>query len=143
MQQYFAHRLNGTDYSDKDVDEFASSCISPSFTHVQILPTLNDSSFKVEFLFYSYFLSIDPVGPLIDGTLVINGRCVSSSYGPATCIIEYSDGNKTSYNFEEVIRVAPWDMIFCSSEDKDIASRYENEHATFSIPINIGEFFFF
>lgn len=141
MQQYFAHRLNGTDYSDKDVDEFTSSCISPSFTHVQILPTLNDSSFKVEFLFYSYFLSIDPVGPLIDGTLVINGRCVSSSYGPATCIIEYSDGNKTSYNFEEVIRVAPWDMIFSSSEDKDIASRDGNEHATFSIPINIGEFF--
>ena len=40
-------------------------------------------------LFY-FYIELEPIGPMIDGDLVLTGTSIHNKYGPAFCTIEYA-----------------------------------------------------
>ena len=78
------------------------------------------------------YLLLDPVGPVIDGNMVLQGS-VPGSLSPVICIIEFAADHDES--FRVIGRVMPWDMIFSTNDNS------EEIDPTFVIPIALGEDF--
>jgi hypothetical protein len=71
------------------------------------LPTV-----MVDFQLFYHFLDIDPLGPMIDGDLVIQGSLTDVTYGPVLTVVEAENDGE----IEEIAFVPPSRMIITSPE---------------------------
>jgi hypothetical protein len=79
------------------------------------------------------YIQLDPIGPVIDNRLVLQGSCITNDFGPALCRVQCAADHDEE--FSDVALVYPWDMIFHRAEDSDEGEE-ENRH-TFIVPISL------
>jgi len=77
-------------------------------------------------VFYLY-IELDPIGPMIDGSLVLSGTAISDKQAPAFCTIEYAANN---HDYKEIGLVAPWAFMLSSGAQKPLH---------FTIPISLPD----
>lgn len=75
------------------------------------------------------YIRLEPVGPLIDGNLVLSGVTHSASIGPVLATVEFAADHEEE--FSEVSRVMPWDMLLSAPED-------DSSGAPFVVPVTLG-----
>ena len=88
----------------------------------------------LEFHLFYHYLDLEPIGPMIDGDIVIQGAFADPFYGPALVAVECDINLDQVYS--EVSYVTPSKMMITpagSSEEP------EDSSAKFLIPISVGE----
>ena len=70
----------------------------------------DDASLDIVLKFINKYLEPDPIGPFINGDLVIQASSYHSTHVPALCRIEFAADEDE--DFREVLRIMPWDMIY-------------------------------
>lgn len=107
-------------------DVFGSFC--REITHVDIQERLGGESIAVVLLLFNKHVDVEAPGPIIDGDLVVQGVTVSPNLGPCVCVVEYA--KEDAEEFETIIRVAPWQMMFSGP------AAGGQEGNTFAIPLS-------
>jgi hypothetical protein len=97
-------------------------------THIAIWSNNEEDFSNINIRVLNRYLDLDPVGPVIDGTMVLQGS-VPDTHGPAVCKVEFAADHDE--NFTEISRIMPWEMIFNPGDGDD-------NPATFAIPISLG-----
>lgn len=77
-------------------------------------------------MFYLY-IELDPVGPMIEGSLVLSGTAISDKHAPAFCTIEYAANN---HDYKEIGLIAPWAFMLSPGAQKSLH---------FTIPISLPD----
>lgn len=108
--------------------EVRSALMSATATHLAIW--CEDEEFAaVRWRVINDYVRLDPVGPLIDGNLVLQGTTHSPNLGPALATVEFAADHEEE--FSQVGRVMPWEMLLTAPED-------ESSGAQFLIPITLS-----
>jgi hypothetical protein len=109
-------------------------CYYRNATHLGVYAVIEFPQVSLEFRLYYHYCDIDPVGPMIDGDVVLQGSAADYHYGPALAVVE-CDGDGDG-GFVEVAYVPPSKMIItqeANTEEGEIAS------IRFMIPVSIPE----
>lgn len=91
----------------------------------------NEDNTAIKIKLIHKYIQLEPIGPVIDNRLVLQGSCISNDYGPALCRVQCAADHEEE--FSEVAVVHPWDMIFHRAEPGDEGEE-ERKH-TFIVPI--------
>lgn len=69
---------------------------------------------------YYKYINISEVGPMIDGSLAVEGSFIAGDYGPCSCTVQHSvvDEDSPVPKWNEVCRVEPWNMMMIPSENE-------------------------
>lgn len=116
--------INADDDSDQKkilLDEWA--------THLHVVVSAGDdgTSFTCQIVAYYRYLDLEPIGPMIDGDLVVQGSSLNPDFGPSFCQIEYASSAEVA--FEQISTIEPTKMI--------ITPATESETMKFVIPISV------
>jgi hypothetical protein len=104
----------------------------PTVTHVEAVMKKEDQDVLVVVSVYSKLLALEAPGPVINGDLVLQGTCVSSSHSPALCVVSTATDDAEEY--EEVARVHPWQMMYTPPNG-------EEDPGSFAIPVSVDKAF--
>ena len=77
----------------------------------------------------SEYIRLEPVGPMIEGNLVLQGVALSAEYGPVLATVEFAADHEEDYAM--VGKVVPWEMLMTPPVD-------EHSGPQFVIPISLG-----
>lgn len=84
-------------------------------THFGVFVKKNDQTITVQVTVFYYYLDIDPLGPVIDGDIVVQGVIADDRYLPCMCTLEVdNDGD-----FMEVVTVPPTRMMINTGNEGD------------------------
>jgi hypothetical protein len=73
-----------------------------------------DDSVDVVLKFVNKYIELEPMGPFINGDLVIQGCSYQITHVPAVCKIEFAAEHEE--DFREVYTIMPWEMIYQAAE---------------------------
>ena len=80
-------------------------------------------------VFFKY-LELAGVGPVIDGDLVVQGSCLSPSFSPAICKVEFAADHEET--MVDAATIAPWMMMYTPSPNPN------ESNSEFAVPITLG-----
>jgi hypothetical protein len=124
----------------------ALSIISRQITHLSVDVEYNEESFEAAVCFraFQHYFDMEPVGPIIDGDLLVQGYSVSDIFGPSLAVIssmeESEDGD---IMYQELFTIPPNRMMINPTDDSDERTRYiipislEPEHRQKKIEIKL------
>lgn len=85
--------------------------------------------------FFYHYIELDPMGPMIDGDMVMQGSSIHESYAPAFAVVEHCG---ESGEYAEVDMVQPWTMMLSPPEGDDgVEGAVVHKAARFIIPISV------
>jgi hypothetical protein len=120
---------------EEDVREHSAALdailIDRSGTHLSVNVMVDFPRVELEFKLFYHYCDLEPVGPMIDGDVVLQGSSANGKYGPALCVVESENTNDEDNTFMEVGFVPPSKMI--------ITPDNESETIRFMIPVSIEE----
>lgn len=87
-------------------------------THLSIYIEKEDNECTLKLKVFSYFADIDPLGPVIDGDIVVQGAIVDDRFLPSLCTLEIENDNGSRI-FEEVLTVPPVKMMLNTTTEGD------------------------
>ncbi|RYG70400.1 hypothetical protein EON64_00240, partial [archaeon] len=99
-----------------------------------VIVTADDCEVRMLVQAYYFYLRLDPLGPMIDGDLVLQGSIVGSNktkMGPALCVVE-KDGGQGDWG--ELLIVTPDKMIISPPDEEN-----SEDETRFMIPIQVPE----
>lgn len=83
-------------------------------THVAMDVSEGDDSIDVILKLVNKYIELEPMGPFINGDLVIQGSSYQITHVPAVCKIEFAAEHEE--DFREVFTIMPWEMIYQPAE---------------------------
>ena len=86
-----------------------------------------DEDLRITLEVFYLYIELDPIGPMIDGSLVLSGTAISDKQAPAFCTIEYAANN---HDYKDIGLVAPWAFMLSSGAQKPLH---------FTIPISLPD----
>lgn len=101
-------------------------------THLSIFIEKNDNDVSVRLKVFYYFADIEPLGPVIDGDMVIQGTMTDDRFLPSLCTLEI-ETESGSQQYEEVVAVPPVKMMLNTTSDGGDGDDGKN----FMIPITV------
>lgn len=90
-----------------------------------------DNTVNMVFKGYKHYFEIEPLGPIIDGDLIISGTPINEKYGPALAVVSYVEMEDGMQQFHELATIPPTRMMVNASDDPDEPS------VKYIIPISI------
>jgi hypothetical protein len=116
-------------------DEKQRTLFDAMGTHMQVSvsSSADSSSFSCQVLVFFRYLGLDPLGPLIDGSLAISGAALHEDYSVSFCVVQHADQD-TPADFKVISSLAPSSMIITRPSAADAA---EGTFAKFTIPIAV------
>jgi hypothetical protein len=105
--------------------------IISNVTHIGIDVNHNENTINIAFKGYSHLFEIEPLGPIIDGDLIITGSPINEKYGPALAVVSYVEMEDSMQQFHELTTVPATRMMVNTSDDPDEPS------IKYIIPISI------
>jgi len=96
-------------------------------THIDARAYEVDEDLRITLEVFYLYIELDPIGPMIDGSLVLSGTAISDKQAPAFCTIEYAANN---HDYKEIGLVAPWAFMLSSGAQKPLH---------FTIPISLPD----
>ena len=109
-------------------DDSLGSALNTFATHVDVATSVDGDHQLAEVRVYFKHLALEPVGPVINGDLVIEGTCITANCAPALCTVAFAADDAEEYN--EVARVKPTQMMYTAAEGDETP-------ASFAIPFSI------
>jgi hypothetical protein len=100
-------------------------------THLSVILSTDDNEVRLLVQVLYFYLRLDPLGPLIDGDLVLQGSIVGTTkttMSPSLCVVEK---NVDEDQWKEVAVVSPDNMIITPPEDEG------EDETRFMIPVRI------
>jgi hypothetical protein len=107
--------------------EAKSLLLSRTATHLAMWS--DEELTSVKWRLINDYIRLEPVGPLIDGALVLQGAAHSTKFGPVLATVEFAADHEE--DFSMVGKVVPWEMLITPPED-------EHSGAQFLLPITLG-----
>ena len=112
--------------------ESLAGALSEALTHVSVSVESGEEHAVAVTKMYHKHLNMESPGPVINGDLVVQGTCVSSSHAPALCKVSTASDDAEEYT--QAATVQPWQMMYTPAEG-------EETPASFAIPISIDKEF--
>mmetsp|Transcript_25534 Transcript_25534/g.37706 ORF Transcript_25534/g.37706 Transcript_25534/m.37706 type:complete len:839 (+) Transcript_25534:165-2681(+) len=86
-------------------------------THLAVQVDEREDGVEVIIKIVNKYIELDPVGPFINGNLVLQGSSLYRSHTPALCNVEFAADHDEDYR--EVCTVMPWEMILQAADVED------------------------
>lgn len=109
-------------------------------THIAINCEADGADVIIYVKVYSYYLDVEPLGPLIDGDLVVQGTISNAAYLPSLCCVEIATLEELEDNinaYREIFTLPPTKMMLTTEESlEDLHSEGAKK---FIIPVTIPD----
>lgn len=113
-----------------------SFCFSRVGTHLGVRIRKEENLITIQFIVLFYYLDIEPIGPVIDGDIVLQGNIVDDGFLPCLCTLEVElvAGSGT---YEEVTAIPPTRMMINTGDDT--GEELDSSARKFMIPVSLAE----
>jgi hypothetical protein len=83
---------------------------------------IEDQKLNAKLNFYFKYLQLEQPGPVINGTIVIQGSVLIATHGPAFCKVEYAADHDEAYR--HINNIMPWEMMYTHPIEEEVLLLY-------------------